>query len=179
MFKLPFWDKKAKNQPSVKIVMGLGNPGVEHRQTYHNAGLLYIDAVAPGGFKQYKHFAFVRQGDMIFTKSLLFMNQSGQAVREALKYFGLEPQNLILAHDDSDLVLGKHKFSFGRGGAGHKGVASVINHLQTKDFYRLRLGIRKRQGKAGDFVLKNLSATDRKLLEKTFAAITLPDQSAR
>lgn len=84
------------------------------------------------------------------------MNGSGNAVKEALKYFKSKRSELLLVHDDSDLESGKWKLGFGRGAAGHRGVESAIASLNSPDFWRARIGVRNRKGKAGDFVLKNL-----------------------
>ncbi|MDP3953785.1 MAG: aminoacyl-tRNA hydrolase [bacterium] len=182
MFKLPFFSshKKPETPPEgearkTTLILGLGNPGERYRRTYHNAGHLYIDFATQGPFKKYKHFAFNRQGNLILAKSLTYMNQSGLSAVEALKYFNLTPRSLLVAHDDSDLPLGKHKLSASQGSAGHKGVQSIINQLGTKDFARLRIGVRgKAPGKAGEFVLKPMGPAELEILQEGFEKITLP-----
>ena len=178
MFKLPFLSNKAEKQVSdssqIKIVLGLGNPGDKYENTYHNAGYLYIDHLTKNNLKPYKTFASTKEGDLILAKSLTFMNRSGLAAREILKHFNLKPEELLVVHDDSDLYIGTFKLDFDRGSAGHNGIKSVIKHLGTKKFHRLRIGVRKREGKAGDFVLKQMGKKDQELLQKTFQEITLP-----
>jgi PTH1 family peptidyl-tRNA hydrolase len=170
------------------VVIGLGNPGKEYGHTYHNAGWLAVDAwmdvtiknMAPSGeipcFKTYKKlFEFAETDKIIFVKPLTYMNQSGKAIREALKKFGAKPENLIVIHDDSDLIMGTYKISFARNSAGHKGVQSIIDALKTNEFQRIRIGIRpakeKRRQKAGEFALKNISPADRKILAQLFIGI--------
>ena len=119
---------------------------------------------------------------LVFVRSLTFMNESGIAATEALKKFDVKPEDLIVIHDDSDITLGDYKISFDRSSGGHKGAQSIIDHLKTQTFTRARIGIRpavakamaskpakesKRQ-KAGDFVLKKITASGRKILEKVF-----------
>lgn len=106
-------------------------------------------------------------------------------MKKALKKHGAKPEEVLIVHDDSDIALGNFKLSFGRGSAGHKGVESIINALGTKNFWRLRLGIRPQERggleaarkKAEEFVLRKISAKDRKTLgevfEKTAARLRL------
>lgn len=100
------------------------------------------------------------------------MNQSGNFVKTILNKYKINPEKLLIAQDDSDIEIGKYKLSFGRGSAGHKGIESIIKSLKTKNFWRLRIGIRKttkgERPKAEDFVLKKISAFDYKKLESVF-----------
>ncbi len=157
------------------IIIGLGNPGVEYIHTYHNLGTLFLKELQNAyglSFKNHtsKVFKYAKNGSKIFVEPTVFMNDSGHAIQTALHYFKETPQHLLLAHDDSDLMLGNYKIDFGRGAAGHKGVASVIHALGTKDFFRLRIGIRpltpnkERRVKASEFVLKKIKKEDLEIL---------------
>jgi PTH1 family peptidyl-tRNA hydrolase len=144
--------------------VGLGNPGKDYEKTYHNAGFLALQYLARGAEKKWKkgaaNWEYLKTGEKILVRPLTFMNNSGQAVKSALAYFKAPPEDLLVVHDDSDLPLGKFKLAFGRGSAGHKGVESIQKALQTKDLWRLRLGIRPataKRAKAADFVLKKVS----------------------
>lgn len=105
------------------------------------------------------------------------MNESGSAVKNSLKYFKTSPDELLIIHDDSDILIGEYKLSFERGSGGHKGIESIIKHLKTNKFWRIRIGIRppSRSGtprkKAEEFVLKNISPEHKRLLMSVFAAI--------
>jgi PTH1 family peptidyl-tRNA hydrolase len=164
-----------------KALIGLGNPGKEYEQTYHNAGIIFLDYLANicGAKKSKKppgkNFAYRNIGNILFIESKKYMNNSGEAVLEAMKYFKLKPEEILIIHDDSDLNLGKWKISKESGAAGHKGVNSVINALKTKKIKRLRIGIRPievgRRMKAGEFVLKKINQEDKVILEKTLAEI--------
>jgi len=108
------------------------------------------------------------------------MNQSGNFVKAALKKYKIKPEEVLIVHDDSDIELGKYKISFGRGSAGHRGVESIIKSLGAKNFWRLRIGIRRRltrtlrgltQTKAIDLVLKKINKKDLEVLEKVFQTI--------
>ncbi|KKU94146.1 MAG: Peptidyl-tRNA hydrolase [Candidatus Jorgensenbacteria bacterium GW2011_GWA1_48_13] len=154
------------NPREIQFGIGLGNPGKEYGNTYHNVGHLFIDYMN-GKNPELKYK---------FKKSTVFMNESGRFVfEEFLKFTNLKAQNLLVVHDDSDLALGRFKLSFGSGSAGHKGVQSVIDALKTKNFWRLRIGVRspqeKNRQKAEDFVLKTIKSSDKKILLEVFEKI--------
>jgi PTH1 family peptidyl-tRNA hydrolase len=170
-----------------KLIIGLGNPGAEYENTYHNVGALAVEELAGASsegrglnWKTHKKiFSYLSNlqspiSNLIFIRSLVFMNESGLAAKEALKKFNAVPEDLIVIHDDSDLVLGEFKISRGQSSAGHKGVQSVIDHLGTSEFERIRIGIREqRREKAGEFVLNQITPRDKAMLEKVFEEITL------
>ena len=156
---------------NIKLIIGLGNPESQYGQTYHNAGFLFINKMSDyGKFKNNKNFEYLKINGLIFIKPLVFMNESSKAVFAAMKYFKAKPEEILIVHDDSDIEIGKFKISFGRGSAGHNGVESIIKSLKTKDFWRLRIGIRpqKSKQKAEKFVLKKISKKDLEILEKVF-----------
>lgn len=160
-----------------KIVVGLGNPGKEFETTYHNAGALAVKKIAEGcEFRAYKKlFLFAADDRAAFVIPLAFMNESGAAVQAAMKKFKGSAKDLIVIHDESDLAIGTYKVSAGKNSAGHKGVQSIMDTLHTKDFTRIRIGIRpkeeKKRKKASVFVLKKISHEDRKTLRGVFADI--------
>lgn len=165
--------------------MGLGNPGKTYENTYHNAGLMALDyllvKIWKSGVrdtalpKRTAHAEYFKFTDVILARSESFMNESGKTAAELLCFFKIKPEETLVAHDDSDLAIGKYKLSFGRGAAGHHGAESVIRAIGSKSFWRLRIGIRdaaqdKIQGKkkAGEFVLKKISAAHKKILYSVF-----------
>lgn len=154
------------NPEEIDIIAGLGNPGSRYRDTYHNAGYLAVNHLsnqAPEArWQEEEKFIYLKMNGYILIKPSVFMNDSGEAVKQALRYFKKKPKNLLVVNDDSDLEIGKYKIGFGRGAAGHRGVISVINALRTKDFWRMRIGARNQPGKAGDFVLGKITPGDRK-----------------
>jgi len=160
------------------MIVGLGNPGEKYTQTYHNAGRLSIDFLAKklvgqGRFETEPLFSFVRRDGLFLARTETYMNESGEAVRAAIKYFSrkdkpIKPEEVLIIQDDSDLFLGHSKLCFDRGSAGHKGIESIVAHLRTRNFWRLRLGIRQKAGvKAEDFVLRKIKPADRKKIEAT------------
>ncbi|MDP2705641.1 MAG: aminoacyl-tRNA hydrolase [bacterium] len=165
---------------SIKLIIGLGNPGQEYENTYHNAGNKFVDflkkksADSDISYKKEKTFEYAKANGLILAKTLVFMNESGLAVKKAAIFTKTKPEEILIVHDDSDLNIGDQKISFNRGTGGHKGVESIANNLKTKNFWRLRIGIRpeeKIRSKAGSFVLKNISTVNLKKMENLFEKI--------
>jgi peptidyl-tRNA hydrolase, PTH1 family len=164
-----------------QILIGLGNPGEEYENTYHNVGAIALTAMRKAlepdatPFEAYKKiFEYSTGTHHIFIRPLTFMNESGKAVREAIKHFKVKPKDLVVLHDESDLIVGDFKISFNRSAAGHKGVQSVIDAVGTPEFYRIRIGIRpakeKHRQKAGEFALKQITPKDKLALKKAIEA---------
>ena len=131
------------------LVIGLGNPGPEYLRTRHNAGFLVIDELASRSrtrlmeIKCESYFArtVLAGKSVILAKPLTFMNRSGVAVAALLRYFSAAPEHLLIIYDDMDLPPGKIRLLPQGGSGGHKGVSSIIAHLGSEQFPRLRLGI--------------------------------------
>ena len=144
----------------IKLIVGLGNPGKEYERTRHNVGFLFIE-ILENNFKNKK---------IILAKSQNFMNESGKAVATLIKLYKLNPENVLIVHDDIDILWGDFKFSFGRSSAGHKGVESVIKSLKTKNFWRLRIGIQptlKKHTPADKIILKKFTPAELNTLNQT------------
>lgn len=136
----------------MKAIVGLGNIGSEYENTRHNVGFMALDRIArTHGFEpftlQAKFEAEISSGllageKVILIKPQTFMNNSGRAVQKVLGFYKLSPADLLVIHDDLDIPLGEYKIAFGRSSAGHKGVQSIIDFLSSKDFHRIRVGIK-------------------------------------
>ena len=164
----------------MKLIVGLGNPGEKHRNTRHNIGFRVVDLLVQErglSWKTNKRLqAEIAKGDnFVLAKPLTFMNNSGMAVKKLIGNWKLEIGNLYLVHDDLDLPVGEIKIVKNRGAAGHHGVESVIEHLKSKDFNRIRLGIGLSRGDPVDFVLNKFEREERvevnKMVEKTIKII--------
>lgn len=136
------------------VIIGLGNPGMSHKKSRHNVGFMAVDAYADREKLKWKNNKRMQaeissHHDDLLVKPLTFMNKSGIAAQAVLSYYKLLPTKkdadlsevLTVIHDDLDLEIGRYKRSWGSGSAGHNGVQSIIDHLQTKKFHRLRIGI--------------------------------------
>ncbi len=168
----------------MKLIVGLGNPGKKYAQTRHNAGWLALDdfadayGVEPGAWKNDFHSNIAETlllgQKILLAKPQTFMNLSGQAVKEICAYHKLTPgKNLLVVHDDIDLVLGVIRQTESSSDAGHNGVANIIAELGTQDFRRIRIGIETRASRleipTEAFVLQNIPQAElEKLRDEIF-----------
>lgn len=171
----------------MKIIVGLGNPGEKYQKSRHNAGWIFLDNLIKNPiWRENKKFnaLLYEEGDYLFVKPLTYMNESGYCIRKIMDYYNLIPKKLglfnkkncdlseilFIIQDELDLDFGKIKLSINSGSAGHRGVQSIINHLKTNNFKRLRLGIKnellKNKIPADEFVLQPFSQTEFIELEK-------------
>lgn len=178
----------------MQVIVALGNPGEKYENTRHNIGWLALDYwLGPVSWKENKKFSALLYEDKryLFVKPLTFMNDSGLAVQKLLAYYKLLPKKLGLInksdadlnnvltviHDDLDLNFGNYKISTNSGSAGHNGVKSIINHLKTKKFTRLRIGIKNELLKVHippeKFVLSHFSGEEQASLSTIFTKINI------
>ena len=137
------------------LVVGLGNPGREYRETRHNVGFMVIDQLCKAlgvSLSRMQSRALVGAGNLegqklIVAKPQTFMNLSGQSVGGLVRFYKVPLEHLIVAHDDLDIPLGTLRIRPGGGSAGQKGMASIIQQLGTQDFARLRIGIGRPPGR--------------------------------
>ena len=159
------------------LVVGLGNPGAEYARTRHNAGADVVELLAQrhgGRLKKSKDRALVddvRVGSkrMALAVPTTYMNDSGIAVAPLAKRFGVEPEQIVIVHDELDLPPAALKIKEGGGLAGHNGLRSIKNHLHTDTFLRVRIGVGKPPSKeyGADHVLSRVSKRDREALDVT------------
>lgn len=133
----------------MKLIIGLGNPGKEYANTRHNTGWLVLDYLAAGADWQESKKAKAASlklelngADLELLKPLTFMNNSGEAVRYAVKKHHLKPEDIVVIYDDIDLPLGKIRLGYFKSAGGHNGIKSIIEALGNTDFLRLRIGIK-------------------------------------
>jgi len=126
----------------MKIVVGLGNPGVEHENNRHNVGFVVVDRLAAGAGWESKFDSLIhKSGDVVLVKPLTFMNRSGEAVAQIMNFYKMNSDDLAVVHDDLDIRLGEFKMQKGVGPKVHNGLTSVEVQLSTKDFWRVRVGV--------------------------------------
>ncbi|MDP1546474.1 MAG: aminoacyl-tRNA hydrolase [Anaerolineales bacterium] len=161
------------------LLIGLGNPGREYRDTRHNIGFMLVDHLAERigarGMKvQSKAIttsALYEEHRIILAKPQTYMNLSGQSVQGLLHFYKIPTTNLLIAHDDLDIPFGTLRIRPTGGPGGQRGMANTIELLGTKDFPRLRLGIGRPPGRMDpkDYVLQNFSKDDAKLLPEVLS----------
>jgi peptidyl-tRNA hydrolase, PTH1 family len=133
----------------VRLIVGLGNPGSRYADSRHNVGFRVIDSLGVANhiaLRNHLPTAVFGEGTIeaqavVLALPLTYMNASGKAVADLCAHFSTSPNNLIVAHDDLDLRLGRVKLKMKGGDAGHHGVQSIIEHLGTGEFLRIRIGI--------------------------------------
>lgn len=156
--------------------MGLGNPGLRYKHTRHNIGFMVLQRWADLLDIRLGSRAFSAKGsrarvlgkEIILLCPQTFMNESGRSVRACVDYFRIEPENILVVHDDLDLDLGRIKVARNGGGGGHKGILSIFQHLGTKAFNRAKIGVgRPRFSEPVDeFVLRPFYQDDHGTVEK-------------
>lgn len=166
----------------MKLIAALGNPGKKYEYTRHNVGFLVLDAwrkeqkfFVP---KEKKRFLGLVSTGVFHEKEVMlffpqtFMNDSGKAIKKIVSFSKIRMEDILVIHDELDLLLGKFRLSYGSRSAGHNGVESIVQELGTRDFARLRIGINssepdfhdfRRRDPAG-FVLHSFSSSELEVL---------------
>ena len=164
----------------LRVVVGLGNPGPEHRLTRHNAGFWFVDLLARrhgGEFRDYRKFSgeTARIGidgrELILLKPTTYMNSSGLSMRQLSDFYKIAPQDILVAHDELDLPVGTVRLKQGGGHGGHNGLRDAIGHIGDA-FWRLRLGIGHPGKKAEviDYVLTRAPSGEEDLILEAIAS---------
>jgi PTH1 family peptidyl-tRNA hydrolase len=164
----------------IRLFVGLGNPGPEYEATRHNAGFWWVDALADklGARLQAErsYFGLAARvnrpdGPVWLLEPMTYMNRSGQAVAALARFFKIEPQQILVVHDELDIEPGQAKLKKGGGTGGHNGLKDIQAQLGTQDFWRLRLGIGHpgHRAEVVDYVLRKPSPEHREGIEKAIA----------
>ncbi len=132
----------------MKLIMGLGNPGKKYSYTKHNAGFMAVNLFVSnnnlGDFKKNKKLKsqILKTGDLLIAKPNTFMNLSGEAVNSLKEYYKIDTKDIIVIYDDLDIEMGKIKSGIFESSAGHNGIKSIIEKLNSTEFHRIRIGIK-------------------------------------
>lgn len=137
-----------RHNNNMKLIVGLGNPGKEYKETKHNAGFMAVDLFVSnndlGNFNENKKLKsdILKSGEIIIAKPKTFMNLSGEAISLMKEYYKIDIQNIIVVYDDLDIEMGKIKSGVFESSAGHNGIKSIIEKLNSTEFTRIRIGIK-------------------------------------
>lgn len=179
-----FWNRKT----DAWLIVGLGNPGEQYSGNRHNIGFMCLDdfAHAQGlSFGRSRAKAKVAEGkidgkDVVLAKPMTFVNLSGEAVGRLVRKHGVKPERLIIVHDEMDLPTGRIRIRLG-GASGHNGIKSIVEHIGTEDFIRVRVGVgRPEAGQNGrtdrheviGHVLGDFSAEEQAVIDKVLPAVS-------
>lgn len=174
-----------KRVKKMKLIVGLGNPGKQYEYTRHNIGFECIDALSKkwdAPLNQMKFNGMYTtihrpEGKVMLLKPLTYMNLSGESVRPIIEYYDIEIEDLIVIYDDLDLEVGKLRLRQKGSAGGHNGIKSLIQHLGTQEFNRIRVGISRPPAgmKVPDYVLskflKEEDSVIQNAIDKTVAAV--------
>ncbi len=178
----------------MKLIIGIGNPDPEYKETRHNVGFLFLDYLAKkidaNDFAEDKKLnaliskSKIEKTPVVLLKPLGYVNKSGEVVAKASKFYKVKPKDVIVIQDDLDIEFGAFKNSFEKNSGGHKGIESIIKSLKTNKFHRLRIGTAvralqkareqsdsKRDEFVMEFVLAKFSSKDREVIKKMFPEI--------
>jgi PTH1 family peptidyl-tRNA hydrolase len=153
----------------MRLLVGLGNPGAEYAHNRHNIGFLAVDAIAEkyrfapwrARFQGHTAEGFINGMKVVALKPNTYMNLSGQAVGEALRFFKLAPEDVVVLYDEIEITPGKIRVKKAGGSAGHNGIKSIDSHIGP-DYWRVRLGVGRPEGQkdVSNHVLSNFSKAD-------------------
>lgn len=157
------------------LIVGLGNPGRHYRGNRHNAGYMLIDQLlktygaALNRSVSEALVAVIENDDctLVLAKPQTYVNESGRSVASLVRAYKVELPNMLIAFDELDLELGMLRMRPAGGSSGHRGMRSIINHLETQDYPRLRIGIGRPPGRrsAADYVLSNFNKAEQVVLK--------------
>lgn len=166
----------------MKLIVGLGNPEEKYQKTRHNVGQMFVDFLAEKwnlSWEKRKDLESLicqdKEKEVVLAKPLVFMNQSGGAVRKLKNKLEIKNENIYIVHDELDLPLGKYLISFAKSSPLHKGVISTEKELKTKDFWRIRIGVDGRSEEnripGEKYVLEKFNKEDVEKLQSIFCEI--------
>jgi len=155
------------------LIVGLGNPGTQYAKTKHNIGFWMLDKLVNNYSLDFKlgkgKYMYCQHNGITFLKPLTYMNDSGIAIKEYIDYFHIGINELLVIYDDADLMVGEFRFKSQGSSAGQKGLDSIIYHLKTDQFSRLKIGIGNKDNKKPlkSYVLSPFQESDSLLIEET------------
>ena len=164
---------------NIRLIVGLGNPGTEYEKTRHNAGYWWVDAIAGRKRATWKretrfsgYVTRVQEDGQEFAllKPSTYMNESGRSVSALMRFFKIEPGEMLVVHDELDLPPGIVKLKKGGGTGGHNGLSDIADALDSKDFWRLRIGIGHPGDKdlVADYVLDKARRAEQEAIDPVF-----------
>ena len=162
----------------MKLIVGLGNPGLKYKNTKHNVGFDCLDFYAKKHnlkFKKENKFSgeSLKLGNIIMLKPHTFMNLSGNSLSKIMRFYDVQIENVIIIFDDLSMPIGKIRLREKGSAGGHNGVKSIIEHLGTNEFKRIKIGIDQNPMiDAKDYVLNKFSKQDRKIINESVETVS-------
>ena len=162
------------------LIVGLGNPGKEYDNTRHNIGFDAIEKIASKynielnriKFKGIYGEGFIGGEKVILLKPTTYMNLSGESIRAVIDFYKIDKENILVLYDDISLELGRIRIRDKGSAGGHNGIKSIISHLGTDSFSRIKIGVGQPKGDLVNYVLGKFSKDEKEVLEETLRAVT-------
>ena len=171
---MPLFRRSSPDESERWIVLGLGNPGERYARTRHNVGVMTLAVLldrTSSKLKSHKSGMLIAEVNLegspvVMARSTSYMNETGRPLGQLARFFKTPPERIAVVHDELDIPFGEVRVKVGGGTAGHNGLRSVGNHLSTKEFPRVRIGISRPTGRldAADYVLQDFSGAERREL---------------
>ena len=161
-----------------RLIVGLGNPGKKYANSKHNVGFIAVDKFAEINKIKFKasvkfNSEIAEFNDAVLVKPKTYMNNSGYAVFKVADYYNIDIENIFIIYDDVALPFAKLRLRFKGGSGGHNGIKSILAHLNSENFNRLRVGIDKSENKdMKDHVLSDFSKAELKVLDDVMITVT-------
>ena len=167
----------------MKLIVGLGNPGDQHKNNRHNSGFMIVEEMANSlsnkewsSIKKLQSLLIKNEGLFVLVKPQTFMNQSGEAVKKLINQYKIKTSDLWVIHDDLDIDLGSYKIQKGKGPKLHNGIMSIEEKLGKTDFWRVRVGVENRNEEnkiSGEtYVLQDFTEEEKKNLASTITELS-------
>ncbi len=179
---LPFL-KRQPDRPAEWLIVGLGNPGAEYHNTRHNVGYRVVDLLAQANRIDNRHahlrslvgYGRIGETPVLLAKPITYMNLSGESIAPLSRFLSIAPDRILIVTDDMDLPVGKIRLRTGGSAGGHNGLKSLIQHLKTEDFPRIKIGVGRPAGGTIDHVLGKFQRAElepiAEALERAAAAV--------
>ena len=171
---MPLFRRSSSEEGGRWLVVGLGNPGDRYARTRHNVGAMVVHellARTSSKLKSHKSGMLIAEvnlagSPLVLARSTGYMNETGRPLGQLARFYKTPTEQLVVVHDELDIPFGDVRVKIGGGTAGHNGLKSVGNHLSTKEFPRVRVGVSRPTGRleAADYVLQEFSGAERKEL---------------
>ena len=161
------------------LIVGLGNPGKEYKNTRHNIGFEAIDVISKKykievnriKFKGVYGETFIGREKVILLKPSTYMNLSGESIRAVMDFYKVSQENVLVIYDDISLEVGRLRIRDKGSAGGHNGIKSIISHMGTEEFGRIKIGVGQPNGDLVKYVLGNLAKEERKILDEVLETV--------
>jgi len=163
------------------LIVGLGNPGKEYQNTRHNIGFDAIDVIAKKykielnriKFKGVYGETFIEGEKVILLKPSTYMNLSGESIRSVMDFYKIKEEDVLVIYDDISLEVGRLRIRDKGSAGGHNGIKSIISHMGTEEFGRIKIGVGQPKGDLVKYVLGNFAKEESQILDKVLEAVVL------